>query len=127
MKNINLRIKRIYDGPDIQDGYRILVDRLWPRGLLRTQAKIDLWSKDIAPSNELRRWFSHDARKWQTFRQRYKKELKAKTALLKGIIAIGKQHKTITLLYSARDTLHNNAVVLRDYLVREFAAKEQNL
>ncbi|MEW6456267.1 MAG: DUF488 domain-containing protein [Acidobacteriota bacterium] len=111
-----IRTKRIYDRPDKGDGFRILVDRLWPRGLSKDKAKVDLWLKDIAPSNELRRWFSHDINKWTEFQKRYEQELESKEELINKIRKIEKENKTVTLLYSAKDTSYNNAVVLRDYL-----------
>lgn len=113
-----IKIKRVYGKPEKQDGYRVLIDRLWPRGLSKDKAKVDLWLKEIAPSDKLRKWFSHDIKKWLEFEKRYKHELKTKTILIREIRSLEKKHKTVTLLYSAKDTLHNNAVVLRDYLKR---------
>lgn len=113
----NLKIKRIYDPPEESDGYRVLVDRLWPRGVAKDKAHIDLWLKDIAPSNELRKWFAHDPAKWNGFKQRYLEELKANDTaveVLKSHLAKG----DVTLLYAARDREHNEAVVLRDNLVK---------
>ena len=112
----NIRVKRAYDPPGREDGIRVLVDRLWPRGLSKREAAIDLWLKDIAPSAELRRWFAHDYRKWREFRQRYAQELDSKSsavAALRGAIKSG----VVTLLFGARDKRHNNAVALQDYLV----------
>lgn len=111
-----IRIKRIYDKPDEKDGYRILVDRLWPRGLSRDKARIDLWLKEIAPGDKLRKWYSHDVEKFDDFSRKYKQELRDKSGLLKQIKKLEKEHKTVTLLFSARDVSHNNAVVLLDYL-----------
>ena len=110
-----VRIKRVYEQPDDQDGTRILVDRLWPRGLSRQRARVDIWLKDIAPSTELRKWFSHDPNKWTEFQDRYRQELKSKTDLLltlKEKAAKG----PITLLYGAKDESHNEAVVLQELL-----------
>lgn len=111
-----IKIKRIYDTPDENDGCRILVDRLWPRGISRNKANIDLWLKDIAPSDELRKWYSHDVKKFNDFSKKYNQELKDKSDLLKQLKKQEKDHKTITLLFSAKDVSHNNAVVLRNYI-----------
>jgi len=112
-----IKLKRAYEKPGRADGERILVERLWPRGLTKLQAKIDLWLKDVAPSTELRRWFGHDPKKWDEFRQRYQKELKQKDEpinLLKRKANAG----TITLIYAARDEDHNGALVLQQFLQR---------
>ena len=113
-----IETKRIYDKPKKSDGFRILVDRLWPRGMAKDKAKVDLWLKDIAPSNKLRKWFSHDVKKWPEFQNRYNKELESRKELINKINDIEKENKTITLLFSAKDTSHNNAVILRAYLKR---------
>lgn len=113
-----IKIKRVYDEPEKEDGYRILVDRLWPRGLSKNKARIDLWLKDIAPSDKLRKWFSHDIEKWLEFQKRYRQELRSKRKLISKIRNIEKENKTITLVFSAKDVSHNNAVVLMDYLKR---------
>jgi len=112
-----LRIKRIYTAPDEHDGYRVLVDRLWPRGVAKEKAAIDIWLKDVAPSAELRTWFGHDPARFSEFKERYETELTANPALseLKSIL---QQHPAVTLLYSAKDEAHNQAVVLRDFLER---------
>jgi len=110
-----MRIKRTYDAPDKEDGYRILVDRLWPRGVAKEKAKVDLWLKEIAPSDELRKWFAHDPTKWEEFKKRYAKELETKQDLVKEIEQTTKKG-TVTLLYSAKDSEHNNAVALKAYL-----------
>lgn len=110
-----LKIKRIYDKPSASDGWRVLVDRIWPRGMTKQTASIDEWLKIIAPSHELRLWFRHDPAKWSDFKKRYHRELAAQEEVLKKLIT---QHKTITLLYSAKDTQHNNAVALQEYLSR---------
>lgn len=112
---MKVKIKRVYEAPGKADGIRILVDRLWPRGLTKEKAAVDLWLKDIAPSTELRKWFAHDPLKWDDFRKRYLKELKAnpesvsrlREQLLKG---------PVTLLYGARDEAHNEAEVLREWV-----------
>lgn len=106
-----LRTKRIYEPAASADGYRVLVDRIWPRGVKKSEATIDLWLKELAPSTELRRWFGHDAAKWSEFRKRYKAELKTRTeahALLRDKLRRG----TVTLVYASRDTEYNNAVAL---------------
>ena len=110
----NIRIKRVYEEPNREDGKRILVDRLWPRGLSKEKAKVDLWLKDVAPSTELRKWFAHDAAKWAEFQTRYREELKGN----KEQLALLKQEArgTVTLLYGARDQQHNEAVVLQRLL-----------
>jgi uncharacterized protein YeaO (DUF488 family) len=110
-----IKLKRAYETHSRDDGKRILVERLWPRGLTKLQAKIDLWLKDVAPSTELRRWFGHDPEKWNEFRQRYQKELKQKDELIKLLKRKAKAG-TITLIYAARDEEHNGALVLKQFL-----------
>jgi uncharacterized protein YeaO (DUF488 family) len=107
-----VRVKRAYDPPAADDGVRVLVDRLWPRGLKRDEAVIDLWLKDVAPSADLRRWFGHDPARWAGFQDRYRAEL-AGNAALDRLLALAKRDKRVTLLYGAKDTEHNNAVVLQ--------------
>lgn len=114
-KNPVINIKRVYDPVSPQDGRRILVDRLWPRGIKKEKAGIDEWLKDIAPSNELRKWFSHDPSKWQEFRDRYKKDLKNKQGLIEKIMTEIKKGP-VTILYSAKDVEHNNARVLKEVI-----------
>lgn len=109
-------LKRIYDKPEEEDGYRILIDRLWPRGVSKEEAKINLWLKEVAPSNELRKWFSHDVKKWDDFKAKYKNELKEILEISQKIKQIEKEEKIVTLLYSAKDEKHNNAVVLKEFL-----------
>lgn len=116
MSKTGLRIRRIYEAPADDDGLRVLVDRVWPRGLSKEEARIDHWAKAVAPSTELRRWFGHDPEKWPEFRRRYEAELRqnqAEVDALRERIGGG----PATLLYAARDTDHNNAVALRDFLV----------
>ncbi len=112
-------IKRVYEQPETSDGKRILVDRLWPRGLSKEKVQLALWLKEVAPSDELRRWFGHDPEKFAEFRSRYKAELSTGVAKekLDELRALA-QKEPITLLFAARDTGHNNAVVLRDELLR---------
>lgn len=112
-----MRIKRIYDPPSRDDGKRILVDRLWPRGVRKEAAKIDEWLKEIAPSAELRKWFGHDPARWEEFRKRYAKELKENKNLLERLREESKK-ETLTLLFAAKDTEHCNAVVIREILAK---------
>jgi uncharacterized protein YeaO (DUF488 family) len=111
----SIRIKRIYDPPSPGDGKRILVDRLWPRGIKKDEARIDEWMKEIAPGDELRKWFGHNPEKWEEFRKRYKAELRDKKELLDKIRSQAEKG-TVTLLFAARDVEHNNAVVLKEVL-----------
>ena len=110
-----VKLKRIYDQPEKADGKRVLVDRLWPRGVKKEDAGFDLWLKDIAPSNELRKWFSHDPSKWQEFRKRYRHELKDKAGMIEDLKKTA-QHGAVTLLYAAKDADRNNAVVLKEMI-----------
>lgn len=114
-----VRLKRAYDPPSADDGVRVLVDRLWPRGLKRDAAEIDLWLKDVAPSAELRRWFGHDPRRWPEFRDRYRAELAGNLAALRALRDLIEGSRPLTLLFAAKDPAHNNAVVLRELLVAE--------
>lgn len=109
-----VRLKRVYDPPALEDGVRVLVDRLWPRGLKRDAAGIDLWLKEAAPSAELRRWFGHDPGRWAEFRERYRAELAANSPAVAALRDLIKQGRPLTLLFAAKDAAHNNAVVLRD-------------
>lgn len=115
---MNIRIKRVYDTPSKEDGRRILVDRLWPRGLSKEQARVDEWLKDIAPSAGLRKWFGHREDRWETFRDRYLEELEHHPAELSALQSQCRTG-TVTLLYAAKDEIRNNAVVLREYLLGE--------
>jgi len=110
-----IKIKRVYDDASPDDGFRVLVDRLWPRGVKKENAHVDLWLKDVAPSTELREWFGHDPDKWAEFRRRYDAELKDHRGELDDLKSKAK-HGTLTLVYGAKDTEHNNAVVLKDML-----------
>jgi uncharacterized protein YeaO (DUF488 family) len=114
----SLSIKRVYSPASPDDGYRILVDRLWPRGLKKSEAQVDKWLKEVAPSTSLRMWFNHEPAKWLAFRWRYKEELKANAAL-DELLGVLKVHGRVTLLYSATDLLHNNAVALKEFLETE--------
>ncbi len=111
-----LKLKRIYDVAEPSDGYRVLVDRIWPRGVSKEKAGIDQWMKEIAPSDQLRKWFAHDAKRWIEFQRRYREELRAKAALTEQLRELEKTHRTVTLIYSARDDRHNQAVVLGAFL-----------
>ena len=107
-----IQLKRVYEKPLRKDGVRILVDRLWPRGLTKERAAVNLWLKDVAPSSELRKWFGHDPAKWKEFQVRYRKELRQKKEALK-LLKQKSEDRTVTLVYGARDEQHNEAVVLR--------------
>ena len=107
-----IRIKRVYEKSAKEDGWRVLVDRLWPRGMRKEEAKIDLWMKEIAPSDQLRKSFSHDVKKWPDFQKMYRTELKKKADLMEELKKREKEHGTVTLLFGAKDEEHNQAVVL---------------
>jgi 2-amino-4-hydroxy-6-hydroxymethyldihydropteridine diphosphokinase len=110
-----IRVKRVYESPEVGDGARFLVERLWPRGVKKASLKMEAWLKDVAPSDGLRSWFGHDPAKWDEFQIRYRKELDAKPDALQPVIKASLRGE-VTLLYSARDTEHNNAVALKSYL-----------
>lgn len=111
-----IRIKRVYDDPDAADGYRVLVDRLWPRGMKKERLKYDVWEKNITPSPELRRWFHEDqANNWEGFAAMYRKELEASEAAHKFVDSI-KGYDTVTLLYASKEQTHNHAQVLKEFL-----------
>ena len=112
-----IKTKRIQEPPEAADGVRFLVDRLWPRGIRKELAHFDFWLKDVAPSAELRRWFGHSPERWPEFRLRYFRELGTRAHAWKTILDAGRKG-CVTLLYAARDTEHNNAVALQEYLVR---------
>ena len=111
---MTIRLKRVYEEPAKSDGTRILVDRLWPRGLTKEKAHIDLWLKEVAPTDDLRKWFGHDPARWPEFRARYRAELAGRRSLLE--LARRASDGPVTILYAARDQQHNNAVVLADVL-----------
>ena len=115
MMSINVQTKRIYEPAEQADGVRILIDRLWPRGVRKEDAKISLWLKEVAPSAELRRWFGHKPERWEAFQRRYVDELANKSEPVEAVAAAARRGK-VTLLYRARDTIHNHAVVLARYL-----------
>ena len=112
---MSVRLKRAYEPPAPSDGYRVLIDRLWPRGVARANAGLDEWAKELAPSTELRRWFGHDPARFAEFRQRYVKELSAQEEKLRELRGRARG-ATLTLVYGARDTEHNDAVVLAELL-----------
>jgi uncharacterized protein YeaO (DUF488 family) len=112
----NVKLKRAYDPPAAADGTRILVDRLWPRGVKKEAAAIDQWAKDIAPSTDLRKWFGHDPERWGEFKRRYTVELRRHSEKLNELRTLA-LHGPVTLIYSAHDEAHNQAVVIRDVLV----------
>lgn len=112
-----IRLKRVYETPSPLDGTRILVERLWPRGLKRRQAAVELWLKDVAPTAELRQWFAHDSAKWKQFEQRYWKELECRSEAVALLRRICRQ-VAVTFVYAARDQVHNGAVALKAFLER---------
>jgi uncharacterized protein YeaO (DUF488 family) len=107
-----IRIKRVYEEPEEGDGYRVLVDRLWPRGMTKERAKVDLWMKEIAPSDALRKWFGHEPEKWAEFAKRYRAELQKKGDLLKEAKRLEREHGTVTLLFGRKDEKQNQAVLI---------------
>lgn len=107
----NVKLKRAYEAPGADDGTRILIDRLWPRGVSKKNASLDLWMRDIAPSTELRKWFSHDPTRWNEFRRRYAREVEQNTVMLDQLRSLAR-NGPITLVYSAHDEMHNNAIEL---------------
>lgn len=114
-----MHIKRIYDTAEAKDGYRILVDRLWPRAMKKEKANIDCWMKSVTPSPSLRKWFAHDLEKWEQFSKKYREELK-QPCVCNELKACIKKHKRISFLYSARDEQHNQAVVLQEFAKKYF-------
>ena len=120
----NLRLKRAYEPPDRNDGRRILVDRLWPRGVSKADADIDEWLKELAPSTELRKWFDHDRGRWDEFRRRYADEIHAHAELLAHLRELVRAGP-VTLVYAARDEIHNDAAVLREVLLGPSASDGQ--
>jgi uncharacterized protein YeaO (DUF488 family) len=111
-----IQAKRVYEAPAAEDGYRVLIDRLWPRGLSKSRAKVDLWLKDVAVSDALRRWYGHDVAKWPEFRKRFMAELRKKPGALSAIKKLADEHGTVTLLFGAKDARHCNATVLIEML-----------
>ena len=113
---MHIVLKRVYEPAIKTDGFRVLVDRLWPRGLAKAKAKIDLWDKDVAPTNELRHWFNHEEEKWDEFQKRYRAELRGNSQAVDALKQAMHEHEVVTLLFGARDEEHNQAVVLRKFL-----------
>ncbi|HEV2967290.1 MAG TPA: DUF488 family protein [Candidatus Dormibacteraeota bacterium] len=113
-----IQLKRAYDPPSRRDGVRILVDRVWPRGMTREQIRINAWLKDLGPSTRLRQWFGHDPRRWREFRQRYIGELAGKRILLDELSSTARR-RPLTLVFGARDAIHNQAVVIKEVLERK--------
>jgi uncharacterized protein YeaO (DUF488 family) len=114
-----IRVKRVYEQPAREDGFRLLVDRLWPRGLTKERAAADQWMKEIAPSDALRKWFGHEPEKWPEFEKLYRKELAAKKDLFSQIRKLEAEHQILTLLYGRNDEKQNQAAVLADALKRK--------
>ena len=112
---MRIKVKRIYENASASDGRRVLVDRLWPRGVRREEAQIDEWAKEIAPSTELRKWYEHDPQKWSKFSEDYRAELKDKKEKLRSLIECCPE-ETLTLLFAAKDTSHSHAVILKEIL-----------
>jgi uncharacterized protein YeaO (DUF488 family) len=121
-----IQIKRVYDPPAKEDDARFLVERLWPRGMKKDALHMDGWCKELAPSDDLRRWFSHDPAKWKEFQRRYRAELAANPAVCQPLLDAAKQG-TVTLLYSARDTEHNSAIVLKSYLEERLRGRKRRM
>ncbi|HWR90431.1 MAG TPA: DUF488 family protein [Dissulfurispiraceae bacterium] len=117
---MDIATKRVYDPPDRHDGFRVLVDRVWPRGMTKEQVQADLWLKDVAPSTALRMWFGHDPSKWEEFKKRYFAELDAHPEAVAGLLGAAAKGR-LTLLFSARDLSHNQAVALKEYLLTRSA------
>ncbi len=112
---MKIKLKRVYDPPAAEDGVRVLVDRIWPRGVAKSAARIDHWLKEIAPSHELRKWFGHDPGKWAEFREKYRAELRTNSAAVQKLRELV-QSAPVTLLFGARNTHQNQAVVLKEFL-----------
>jgi uncharacterized protein YeaO (DUF488 family) len=113
---MTINLKRVYESPSPDDGYRVLVERLWPRGVSRERAHVDLWMKDAGASPELRVWFGHDPEKWDEFRKRYFEEIRKRPAVLRELNDVVRSKKIVTFLFAARDEQHNNAVALKEFL-----------
>jgi uncharacterized protein YeaO (DUF488 family) len=120
----HIRLKRAYEPVSRTDGARVLVERLWPRGLSKQKLKLDRWLRDAGPTTELRQWFDHDPAKWSRFRTRYFRELDSRPESWEPIVSLAKRRR-VTLIYSSHDEAHNNAVALREYLLRKVPARSQ--
>ena len=110
-----LKIKRVYEDASTEDGYRILTERLWPRGVTKERAKLDKWMKAVAPSQDLRKWFSHDPEKWEEFKDRYRRELFGSNAV-EELLEIIRKNETVTLVFASKDEEHNSTVLLKEFL-----------
>ena len=111
-----IKLKRVYEAVGEDDGWRVLVERLWPRGISKEKARLDEWMKEISPSAELRKWYAHDVEKWIDFKEKYIEELSQKSVLVEELERLS-QHGTVTLIYAAKDEQHNSALVLKEYLI----------
>jgi uncharacterized protein YeaO (DUF488 family) len=114
---MSIGLKRAYDPPQRSDGYRVLVDRIWPRGITKDDLKVDAWLKEVAPSTDLRKWFGHDPKKWDEFKRRYGRELEPHAAALKQLVERARAGR-VTLVFGAKDSEHNQAVVIKEHLER---------
>ncbi len=113
---MSIKLKRVYEPPAADDGYRVLVERLWPRGVSKERAHVDLWMKEAGASHELREWFGHDPDKWEEFRMRYFEEIRGRPGVIRELDTILAREKTVTFLFAAHHELHNNAVALKEFL-----------
>jgi len=119
---LNIRTKSVYDPPDARDGFRVLVDRIWPRGMTKEQVRADLWLRDVAPSTALRKWFAHDPSKWEEFKRRYFAELDKNPECVHVLLEAAAKG-TVTLLFSASDSEHNQAIALQEYLLSKLGTQ----
>jgi uncharacterized protein YeaO (DUF488 family) len=124
-EDVMLKLKRAYERASREDGRRILVERLWPRGIRKASLQLDAWLKEVAPTAALRQWFSHDPKKWDEFQRRYRAELEQHPEVCDPILKAARRG-TVTLVYSSHDSEHNNAVALRDYLERRLGGKHRS-
>ncbi len=120
---MTIQLKRVYEPPSEDDGYRILVERLWPRGISKERAKIDLWVKNAGASSELLKWFGHDPQKWEEFRNRYRQEIQDRPEVLQLLEKTLQEKKVVTFVYAAHDESHNNAVALKEFLEERLKEK----
>ena len=118
----DITIQRVYDAKETDSGYRVLVDHIWPRGVKKESLHLDEWAKDVAPSTELRKWFGHRPERWEEFRMRYRDELRSRDEAVDRLLKIAARRRVV-LLFGARDLEHNQAVVLRDFLLKRRAAR----
>lgn len=114
-----IKVRRIYDPAEPEEGYRVLVDRLWPRGIAKEKAGWDEWMREVAPGNELRKWYGHDPSRWEAFKEKYRQELSSRNDLLLRLRDLERAHGTLTLLFSSKELSLNNAVALREFLMRQ--------